>query len=255
MSIQTIKITYIDYYIPIPLKRGETRKITNRSCYGIVFSPDGICHYTQNGITHTNDNSHVLLLPKGGTYTIFCESDSVCPLINFDCEDVFPEILDFEVTDSVELIRDFEKISNAWAFNRNEIYYTAMKYLYEIFESVLQKSSFQKTEMPPLLLEARTFISQHYTDSDLEIGQIARHLNISEVYFRKLFKDHYGISPMKYINQMRIRQAQSILHDQMLSIGAVAELSGFSSIYSFSRTFKRMMGYPPSDYQKYHVKH
>ncbi len=250
MSLSNIKITDLNYFAPIPLKAGETRKISNRLLYGIVFSPDGICHYTQNGITYTNDNTHVLLLPKSGSYTIFCESDAICPLINFDCKDTFPEILSFSVENSKNLLSEFNKIYQAWAFNKEDIYYTAIRYLYEIFEQILQKEHLEDTQMPQLLIEAKTYISAHYTDYKLEIDEISKALNVSEVYFRKLFKAHYGVPPMKYINSMRIRQAKAMLRDQMISITAVAELSGFSSIYSFSRTFKLAVGVTPSEYRE-----
>ena len=52
---------------------------------------------------------------------------------------------------------------------------------------------------------------ENYTSCDLTIKEIADKAFISEVYFRKLFKESYGTSPQKYLIELRINNAKTLI--------------------------------------------
>jgi len=71
----------------------------------------------------------------------------------------------------------------------------------------------------------------------------------SSSYFRKLFKEVTGLSPIMYFNRMRIEYAKTLLQqDSTLSIKEIAASAGFPDPYYFSRVFKKITGFSPSDY-------
>ena len=72
--------------------------------------------------------------------------------------------------------------------------------------------------------------------------------NISEVYFRRIFKKEFGISPQKYIVSLRIQNAKALIDAGYFSLQEVAYLSGYSDYKYFSVEFKRVMGASPSEY-------
>ena len=74
--------------------------------------------------------------------------------------------------------------------------------------------------------------------------------DLSVVYFRKLFKDIMGISPIKYVQLFKIKKAKEMLISDYSSIGNIALMLGFSNIYDFSRTFKTHTGISPKKYVK-----
>lgn len=71
-----------------------------------------------------------------------------------------------------------------------------------------------------------------------------------KVYFRKLFCEIYGTSPIKYVNNLRIKKAKEALGSDYSSISDIALMLGFNNIYEFSRAFKAHTGSSPTEYAK-----
>jgi AraC-like DNA-binding protein len=89
---------------------------------------------------------------------------------------------------------------------------------------------------------------QNYKKSDLTIKEIADRSFMSEVYFRKLFKKEYGISPQKYIIDLRIQNAVGLISTGYYTLSEVAHMSGYNDYKYFSVEFKKAMGVSPSEY-------
>ncbi len=92
------------------------------------------------------------------------------------------------------------------------------------------------------------YMNSNFDNSEISISEIAEKSFISEVYFRKLYKEIFGISPVKAILQMRIEKARTLLGTGYFSIKDVAQKSGFDNVKYFSTVFKREVGCSPSDY-------
>ena len=92
------------------------------------------------------------------------------------------------------------------------------------------------------------YLLKHYNDFDLSIKAIAEQSFISEVYFRKLFKAEYGISPQKYIIRLRIQYATELISTGYYSFKEIAIMSGYTDYKYFSTEFKKQVGVSPSDY-------
>lgn len=83
----------------------------------------------------------------------------------------------------------------------------------------------------------------------LSVRELAGRLYLSKDYLRHLFQEHAGQSPMRHIIQARIEKAKDLLTDPLLSIGEIAQCSGFENVYYFSRLFKKETGRTPSSYR------
>ena len=98
--------------------------------------------------------------------------------------------------------------------------------------------------------------------SDVRIGQIAEYVdqNIGKIAsledlssflhrdkstLTDLFKQSFGITPMRYVTHRRIELTKKLLIEQDLTITQIAEEVGFGSIYHFSKTFKEHVGISP----------
>jgi len=90
----------------------------------------------------------------------------------------------------------------------------------------------------------------HYLEAnlseDLAIGEVARIHGLSGPHFTTLFARHHGVSPQKYLQHARFRQARALLADARLSVKEVASLCGFHDPAHFTRQFRRVFGRPPS---------
>ena len=68
--------------------------------------------------------------------------------------------------------------------------------------------------------------------------------------FKRDFKQHFGESPGKWILKRRVHHAAHLLNNTHSSITQIAYESGFEDTSHFSRAFKKVMGYSPSEYKK-----
>lgn len=95
------------------------------------------------------------------------------------------------------------------------------------------------------LYQAAIYMSQHYNEN-ISIAQLAQICNISETHFRRLFKKNFSISPLKYLNLIRIRESCVLLSRKPFQISEIAEMTGFQTLSSFNRQFKEIMGESPT---------
>lgn len=88
-------------------------------------------------------------------------------------------------------------------------------------------------------------------DRDLSIAQIAERCGVSECYFRRLFQEYSGESPMNFRQHHRMKRAkQLLLSDEFVTVGQVAQELNFSDIYHFSKMFKNYYGVSPTAFVK-----
>ena len=90
---------------------------------------------------------------------------------------------------------------------------------------------------------------EHYNE-DFSIEQYAVSRNMSTSWFNRSFRSAMGTSPMKYIKDIRIRNAQTLLETTDYSISDIAALIGYDNPMYFSRLFRKAKGLSPSKYRK-----
>jgi AraC-like DNA-binding protein len=102
-----------------------------------------------------------------------------------------------------------------------------------------------------MLAEALHYIEQNL-NRDLKVGELAARVYLSPDYFRKIFRDITGLTPIDYINKIRIAKAIRILDAGKYTISEVAEMVGVNDLNYFSRLFHSIAGCSPSQYLKKH---
>lgn len=82
------------------------------------------------------------------------------------------------------------------------------------------------------------------------LATIAETVHLSPSRLSHLFKQQTGQSPMHVLLTARLRHAAQLLEVTELSVGAVAQQSGFCSLFHFSRQFSTYYGVSPSRYRR-----
>ena len=100
-----------------------------------------------------------------------------------------------------------------------------------------------------MLAQAIYFIESNLCTA-LKVEDVASVVYLSPNYFRRVFKEATGQTPIEYINKIRITKASKLLKEENVSISKVSELVGINDLNYFSRLFKTLMGCSPSDYKK-----
>lgn len=92
-------------------------------------------------------------------------------------------------------------------------------------------------------------------DHPLKIKDLAQICHISEVHFRRVFQEYMKMSPVKFINQMRIKKACYELLRTNDSVNAIAARSGFTTLSTFNRNFRQITGISPQQFRKHPEKY
>ena len=72
---------------------------------------------------------------------------------------------------------------------------------------------------------------------------------VSKYHFLRSFSFEYGQTPAQYLRHRRIERAQDLLRATNLTVTETCHLVGFTSLGSFSSTFRELVGVSPSAYQ------
>lgn len=88
--------------------------------------------------------------------------------------------------------------------------------------------------------------------SSLGLADAAEHFGFSEQYFSRYFKKTFGISFLKYLNSIRLDNAEKELVESDESILKIALQSGFPNVASFNRVFREKHQMTPVEYRQKH---
>ncbi len=89
------------------------------------------------------------------------------------------------------------------------------------------------------------YIKSHF-DEPLTVDQIAESVNISKYYFCREFHRETGFTVVRYINNLRCREAEKLLRDGKYTVSEVARMCGFENLSYFTRTYKTIIGHTPT---------
>jgi AraC-like DNA-binding protein len=99
------------------------------------------------------------------------------------------------------------------------------------------------------LRRARDHADRHYAEP-LDLAALAEVAGLSKYHFHRLFAATYGRSPAAYLSERRIERAQDLLRATNLTVTEICHAVGFSSLGSFSSTFRRIVGVTPTEFQR-----
>lgn len=103
-------------------------------------------------------------------------------------------------------------------------------------------------------LDPRIVVALQIITADLaaahDLGTLAKAACLSTSRFRHLFREQLGLPVRQAIRALRLQQAALRLAYGHEQVGTIAELLGFSSIFDFSRGFRRAYGVSPTAYRQ-----
>ena len=88
------------------------------------------------------------------------------------------------------------------------------------------------------------YISDYYREK-IKIEQLAEVCHMSETHFRRVFVKCMNMTPVEYVNLVRIRMACEMLKKSEDSMEEIAEKAGFDTLSTFNRNFRKLIGDSP----------
>ncbi|MBN2195542.1 MAG: AraC family transcriptional regulator [Polyangiaceae bacterium] len=100
-------------------------------------------------------------------------------------------------------------------------------------------------------LRCRQYIDAHWGEV-VTLDQLARECQVDPAYVCRLFRRFDQQSPYQYLLKQKMTHAANRLMMEGLSVKQVADESGFSDPFHFSRVFRKVMGMPPGRFARLH---
>ena len=98
--------------------------------------------------------------------------------------------------------------------------------------------------------EALAALGEQESGSRPGIQHALRRLGYSYGHLCRIFRKEYGISPVGYVNAIRIERAKLLLRDTELTVSEIALRTGFDSLSYFSRRFRQITGQCPTAFRE-----
>jgi AraC-like DNA-binding protein len=99
------------------------------------------------------------------------------------------------------------------------------------------------------LLRARDAIDGSYAEP-LDVPTLARIAHVSEAHFIRTFRAAFGETPNRYLQRRRVERAMWLLRSTDHTVTDICMDVGFTSLGTFSRVFRDIVGEPPSAYRR-----
>lgn len=93
-----------------------------------------------------------------------------------------------------------------------------------------------------------TYLRQNYA-RQIDFSAVSAEYSFSSAYLAKIFKEHAGTSPGRYLSDCRMRAAKKLLRDTELPVKDIAEKVGYPDPLHFSKSFKMATGLSPAQYR------
>ena len=234
------------------------------SCFGapkkanlLLYTDRCVAEYTlQDGTTLLAPPGSLIYTPQGSQYKVQImdlEDDSAGTVgINFFLMDELGASLTIGNTVEIfphfpckEQIDEIDRLSNGSV--RNTVMIKAV--FYQILAALCHSQ-----ENP---LNAKFAVIQKgiaYMEQDprqlLSIKEVAELCDVSEIYFRRLFKEYAGVSPIEYRMHTKIEKAKKYLQYDQMNTDEISALLGFTDPSYFCRQFKKHTGMTPTEYRQ-----
>ncbi len=116
-------------------------------------------------------------------------------------------------------------------------------------ESRIAATVYQKESDIDLYARTLRYFEEHVRDQ-LTVEVISDAMLAGRSHLQKLFHEKTGSGIIENFSRMKIQYARQIIREGRLNFTELAEYLGYSSLYYFSRQFKKLTGMTPSEYSK-----
>ena len=215
------------------LKQGDIFILLKGMQVEYVASIDDPWEYYWIGFSGSNANEYLNRTSITNSCVANCEENSKIPQIILNmCE--ISKTYNPSKSDDILLLKELYSL------------------LYALIEEFPKPFEYKDKELHTYIQDALNFINSNYMHS-ITVQEIADYVNLSRSYLYKMFIKNLGISPQRYLINLRMYKATLLLKGTKLPIGEVASRVGYSDSLLFSKTFSKHFSMSPLNYRNNQV--
>ena len=159
----------------------------------------------------------------------------------------------YSVPDAQDFLYYADKIIEEFQLKRIGYMHNCNAYLLNVFTLLKRKIdihiNINENNFIPEITAVLEDMKLHFAENK-DIKDFAKICNLSPSRFAHLFTNKVGVSPYKYLLNLRIKQAKYLLLNTNLSLSNIAKSVGYDDSLYFSRVFKKHEGVSPMQFKK-----
>jgi AraC-like DNA-binding protein len=121
--------------------------------------------------------------------------------------------------------------------------------LYQMFDALSLKGNESKpasgdAQINSWLQKGLDYLEMHYADG-IRIEKVAEFIGVDRGYFSRKFQEAYGMTPIKYLQLLKLKEAKRMLESTEYKLSEIALSVGYPDQFSFSKSFKKHFNVSP----------
>ena len=217
------------------------RPITSLSC-----RTSGHSELESKGVRYRATTENCLLIGANTPFTHFYDEEEVIA-VHLSFSKNAPEGIELIPYQSPEIRERFISLYSIWVTKAPGYISKCKSLIYDIFYIFLSEGE-QKGDVE-MIRSSMKYLYSNYMKENFSIENMISHAYISPAYFRRIFKNIYGTTVVKFVNSLRVEYAKTLMSSRKYTIAEIAHLSGFADEKYFSRIFRQTTGSAPSEYR------
>ncbi len=103
-----------------------------------------------------------------------------------------------------------------------------------------------QVDLRPITEQIHDLIHKNFANPEINVSALADLLHIHRITLNRLFLKTYGISPVKYLNNVRLQEGIRLLTETSKPVREIAKLCGYASAGYFTKILHRQTGHTPT---------
>ena len=240
MLSDNISVNILDILV---FRQKKAKYYTNkRPFYALSFRLISNSSYLYKNKKIRSDTNSISFVPANIGYDRVTDDEELI-VFHFDMYNfVTDEIQVFTPNDYSAYRSLFKQALDIWQKKEPGYKYAATAVFYNILSQMQIDGSIAAKTKSEFIYDSAEYMKAHFGDADLSVSKLAERACVSESFFRRKFRQYYGMSPKKYLDSLRIQYAVSLLRSDYYSQKEIALMCGFQDVKYFRTAFKAKTG-------------
>lgn len=241
----------------------ETRRDKGRKDYQLLYIASGKSHFFIDGKEHIVTAGHMVIFhpDEPQHYKYYKEDRTSVYWVHFTGSQVEKILEHYNIIRGEKIIYSGTSPDFQWLFGQIIQELQLCRKQYDEMLTLLLRNIF-------ILIRRSLEINKNFTDTmekevsyaiyyfrdnfnkEINVDEYAQSLNISVSWFIRCFRQITGMTPLQYVINLRISNAQMLLETSDYTISQIAESVGYENALYFSRLFHKQTGISPKEYRK-----
>lgn len=231
--------------------------------HDLTYVVKGKATYQVDSVDYEVNAGDLIYIPPKKVRAAKVDEENLMTMFSTNFNWLYPkhckEILPFDIVTNIGFSRQlkvlYSNINQLWLEKKDGYIMEARALFIVVLSSYLNKhfGNMQSFQTDTRIQKVKWYILNNF-EKQISVETLAEYIHLSPNYLGSIFKTVEGCSLNQYINKVRINNAEGLITSENTSVTEAAELCGFADVFYFSKVFKQLKGYPPTQARHGNIK-